>query len=56
MSMIMMYGGIQDWVDKVIGGILKAFNIGSISEGGFNYIGMDVSQRDDDIIIINLLT
>ena len=47
----MMYGGIQSWVDKVIGGILTAFKIGSMSEGVFNYIGIDVSQRDDDIII-----
>ena len=28
----------------MIGGVLKAFKISSMSEGVFNYIGIDVSQ------------
>ena len=46
-----MYGGTKVWIDRVIGGIEHAFKISRMDAGVFNYIGIDVCQRENDVII-----
>ena len=47
----MMYGGTDAWIELVIGGILKAFEISKMDESVFNYIGIDVHQTESEIFI-----
>ena len=45
------YGGTKTFEDVVVAGVKKEFQVGQQADGAFKYIGLEVKQHDDSIIL-----
>ena len=46
-----VYCGTSEWLSSVIGSLVKTFKISKQEKGSFSYIGLDVVQTNDTVIV-----